>query len=451
MKMSLQKIAPDKPNLEAVVPHEGQLEFFQSRYRDRWRGLFGGTGSGKTYAGILEVLYWALNYPGVEGAIFEPTFGMINRNVIPILDSLLGTPFQDSPFVTNYNKGDMVITWAKGIAPDGTIKQSKTWLNSLDDPEKSEGQSLDYAHIDEARLVRHIESALKVIQRRLRGSATARGQGYPIGAWITTTPNEPGSILHQFFEDPDLRNPNSRVFRMSLFDNRANLPEGYINEVERAHTGGEYDRFILGLFATVESGILRFDYTKHVIHDFQDADGIVFINEQDEPIQHLSSIRAYSYGHDFGWTNPAAQVVIGWDGDHRAYVLDEFYKAQATEEELIASAIEFQNLYGKGDWYCDPSEPRTIEKLNDSMEIYAKPNKSKREDGIRELGSRLQIQGDGKYRLYVHRRCVNLISEIQAYDPEEKTRDHAVDALRYGVIGEAPPQEMQISFAKRPW
>ena len=440
-----------KLSLEDATPHQGQAAFHQARLKVRWRGLFGGTGSGKTYAGVLEDIYWAINYPGVEGAVFEPTFGMIKRNVVPILDSVLGHPFYDSPYIDHYNRGDMLITWTPGIAPNGSMKQSKTWLSSLDDPERAEGQSLDYAHIDEARLVRHMDTALKVVQRRLRGSATTRGLGYPIGAWVTTTPNEPGSTLHQFFEDPELRNPESQVYRMSLFDNKDNLPTGYINEVVRAHKGGEYDRFVLGLFATVDAGILRFDYTVHVIHDFQTADGVVYVNEQDEPVQHHGSLKAYSYGHDFGWTNPAAQVVIGWDGDGRAYALDEFYKSQSPEEELIASAYELQGIYMEGDWWCDPSEPRTIDKLLQAG-ITARPYKGKREDGIRELGSRLRLQGDGRYRLYIHRRCVNLISEIQTYDPEKKTRDHAVDGLRYGCMGGMPPVgDIQVASGKRPW
>ena len=71
-------------------------------------------------------------------------------------------------------------------------------------PERAEGQSLDYILLDELRLVRYVDLALKVCQRRLRGSANTRRLGYPIGAWITTTPDEPGSDLHKFVEDPGL-------------------------------------------------------------------------------------------------------------------------------------------------------------------------------------------------------------------------------------------------------
>jgi hypothetical protein len=83
--------------------------------------------------------------------------------------------------------------------------------------------------------------------------------------------------------------------------------------------------------------------------------------------------------------------------------------------------------------------------------IYARKHDGRREDGIRELGSRLAKQGDGRCRLYVHSRCKNLISEMLVYDPEKKQFDHAVDALRYAVIGGKTNREsIQISFARRP-
>jgi hypothetical protein len=376
---------------------------------------------------------------------------MIQRNIIPVLNSILGDPFYRSPLIASYHRGDNLITWALGRTPDGRLLHSRTWLGSLDEPERAEGQSLDYAYLDELRLVRYVALSLKVIQRRLRGSANTINLGYPIGAWITTTPDDPGSDLHGFTENPETRNPNCKVYRMTLFDNEENLPPGYIAEIERAHIGGEYDRFVLGLFATVSSGILRFDYAVHVVHDFETSDGEIWlVDEQEEPIQALSSLRSWSYGHDFGWTDPAVQLAIGWDGDHRCYVLDELYGSRLTEEALIENALEFEQLYGRGDWHCDPSEPRTIEKLS-AAGLWAFGYKGKRDDGHRELGSRFQLQGDGRYRLYVHRRCVNLISELQTYNPDEKTRDHAVDGVRYGVMGgPGPSGDIQIEFGKRP-
>jgi len=43
--------------------------------------------------------------------------------------------------------------------------------------------------------------------------------------------------------------------------------------------------------------------------------------------------------------------------------------------------------------------------------------------------------GDGKHRIYVAPRCVNLIDELQIYSAQQKGYDHAIDALRYCLMG----------------
>ena len=45
------------------------------------------------------------------------------------------------------------------------------------------------------------------------------------------------------------------------------------------------------------------------------------------------------YGVDFGWTNPSAIEVEGLDGDGRLWVLDEFYKTQASAEDLMVARL----------------------------------------------------------------------------------------------------------------
>jgi phage terminase large subunit-like protein len=382
-------------------PHEAQLPFHNDRYKVLHRAIIAGTGSGKTEAGVFEDISWCIDNPGIVGYVFEPSYPMVKRILIPKLEKFLGVPLETSPLIRNFNKSDLKLDW---------INDSTLWLGSLDNAESVEGSNVDFAHVDEARLVPDLETAIKVLQRRLRGS----GGGHPIGAWWTTTPDSPGSVLHKFLEDPKTRNIKSRIYRMSIFDNKDHLPEQYVREVVAAHTGGLAERFVYGRFAAVAEGALGFDSTKHVVDVVERA-----------------RISRWVYGVDFGWTNPAAILAVGLDGDGRAYVVDEFYKSMATDEELISAAKEFAASYGAGPLLCDPSEPQTIEKMRRAG-LRAEGAKSKRDDGVRDIGSRLQLHGD-RYRLYVHHRCVNLISELQSYDPTKKERDHAVDALRYAL------------------
>ncbi len=114
------------------------------------------------------------------------------------------------------------------------------------------------------------------------------------------------------------------------------------------------------------------------------------------------------------------------------YVVDEFYKSETSDEELAEAALEIQKEWGRGEFFCDGRFPQAISKLC-QVGINAKRYTFRREDGIRELGSRFAPSGDGQPRQFVSKRCVNLISELLEYKEDVKEHDHAVDALRYSL------------------
>ena len=382
------------------TPFPKQREFHRDRTKYFTRLISAATGGGKTYAGAFESWVWAWKYPGSVGYAFEPTFKMVKRILVPTLEKLFCKPLESFPFIARYNKTDSRLDFENG---------SEMWMIGLDDPESAEGPNVDWIWSDESRLVRDIDTAWQVWMRRLRGSQPGR---YPTGLWLTTTPNAPGSFIHRKFEDPETRLENSQVYRWALDDNKF-LTEKYRKSVKASHSGGLYKRFVLGLFAAVAAGSFNFDYSKHVISE-------------------IPELKYVKYGLDWGWTNPTAIVAIGFDHDSRAYVLDEFYERQARIEDIIQEAQHMQRKHGKGIFVCDKSEPRHIKAFNRAG-LNAQAYKGKRDESIREVGGRLEEAGDRKPRLFVHRSCVNLISEMQTFDADKKENDHAVDALRYAV------------------
>lgn len=407
------------------VPHSKQQLFHNDRYTVPFRLISAGTGSGKTFCGVFEILSWLIENNGCVGYIFEPTFRMVRRILIPTLQRFLGFPLESSPLIQEFRRTESHIVLHNG---------SHLWFGGLEDPEMSEGPNIDVVQVDEARLIRHFDVAWKVIQRRIRGSIPNK---YPTGAFITTTPPPliPEEPIYDFFENPKTKHPDSKVYRWSVFDNKKNLPSTYIDNIRRAHTGGLAERFIYGRFAGAGEGSFEFDVTKHVL----------------EPNQLPEKFIKIVYGVDFGWTNPCTIMVIGFDGDYRAYVLDEFYQSRVPVETMIDEAKRMRIEYGEGTFYCDPSEPRTIEQFCRAG-LDAVGNKIKRDAGIRELGGRLKVAGDGKPRFFVCSRCVNLISELQIYDERVKENDHSIDGTRYGVANmtQAYDQPFKLEFGKRP-
>lgn len=333
---------------------------------------------------------------------------MMKRILFPTLENrdFFGCryPFTNNPYVADFNRGDMRLDWFNG---------SQWWFVSLDDAEKAEGPNIDYAHIDEARLVRHFHVAWLTVTRRVRKSGRCQKSFEP-GIWLTTTPDSPGSALYNATENPETVSPDMKVYRWSIFDNPT-LSKNFKDEIVRTHTGGLADRFVYGRFAAVGSGSFPFDTTKHV-----------------RELTDKSLINKMRYGVDFGWSNPSVIVANAFDPDGRGYVVDEFYKSETSDEELAEAALEMQKEWGKGEFYCDARLPQAIRKLC-LAGLNSKAYSFKREDGLRELGSRFTLASDGQPRQFISKRCVNLISELLEYREDIKERDHAVDALRYSL------------------
>ncbi len=384
------------------IPHAAQMPFHQDRYKVKFRLLRGGTGSGKTVAGVFEILSWLLENAGAVGYIFEPTYKMVPRILIKTLHDLLGFPFYSNPIISDYNKGEHRIDLAN---------KSQLWFGGLEDPEMAEGPNIDIIQVDEARLIRHFDTAWLVIQRRIRGSIPGK---YPTGAFVTTTPDAPGSPLHKFFDNPETRNPMSKSYNMTLEDN-IHLTKDYIENIKRTHHGGLSERFVYGRFAAIGAGTIPFDYSIHV-----------------KTID-WGNIKEVVYGVDFGWDNPSCILPIGFDRDGRAYIPDEYYMRRQTPDQVITEAKRMQQNWGHGTFIIDPTEKQTIQGWNAQSGIRAVKSEPRRDESVRNMAGYFPVDSRGIPRIFISPTCVNLIAELQGYDESIKENDHAVDALRYGV------------------
>jgi phage terminase large subunit len=394
------------------VPFPKQEAFHNDRYKIRHRAVFSGVGGGKTVCGCFEILSILLENPCSVGYIFEPTYKMVRRILIPTLESkwLLGHPIDSNPIVSAYNKSDNCIQLIDG---------QELWFGGLEEPEYAEGANVDVALIDEAQYIKKFAESQDVILRRLRGSGKC---GKDISCSLVTTsppPLLPECRLYDFYENPATRNSDSKVYRWSMLDN-IYLPEVYKKEILATHHGALAKRFIDGLFAPVGTG--SFDYNS-TIHEFN-------------PLLKYVDFKSIVYGVDFGWTNPSAIICVGFDYDNRAYLIDEFYQNRIQTETLIQAGKEMIEEHGKGKFICDRSQPQTIDMMRKAG-LNAVADESKREDGIQELGGRFTVQGDGKPRIYVSSKCVKWISEVMVYDAEVKENDHAMDASRYAIMSHA--------------
>ena len=438
--MTSQSLSTQPQNEVTVLyqPFPEQAAFHNDRYNIRHRAVFSGVGGGKTLCGCFEIIMMLLENPGAVGYIFEPTYKMVRRILIPTLESklLLGHPIESNPIVDQYRRGDNCITFIDG---------QELWFGGLEEPEYAEGANVDVSLIDEGQYIKKFAESQDVVLRRLRGSGKT---DVDITSSILTTsppPLIPDCRMYDFYENPETRNPDTRVYRWSMLQN-IHLTDAYKQEMVASHHGSQAKRFIEGLFAPIGTG--SYDYNS-ITHEVLIKDGWITRKCDNTKLLMLNDLSTIVYGVDFGWTNPSAVACIGFDGDDRAYILDEFYQNRTQTETLISELNEMQQKWGKGKIVCDRSQPQTIDQLRRAG-LHAVADSSKREDGLNEVGGRYYVQQDGKPRIYVANTCVNFIHEVMVYNIETKENDHLMDACRYGILSKTR-QNIQVSRGKVPW
>ncbi len=135
--------------------------------------------------------------------------------------------------------------------------------------------------------------------------------------------------------------------------------------------------------------------------------------------------------------HPSVILAIGVK-EEKVYVLGEFYQVRVTDDELVDIANQMQKKWGVGAFYCDPSEPASIEKFKRAG-IDARKANNDMNAGIRAVTAKIETN-----RFFVHERCQNTMNELGMYSYSEEGRnkdaplkihDHAMDALRYAIMG----------------
>jgi len=255
------------------------------------------------------------------------------------------------------------------------------------------GLSLAWFWLDEAPLCGYY--AWQVLKGRLRQ------KGFTTAGWATGTPHGRDGFWRDFEQRP---RPRHALLRAATDANAANLPPDYIAQL--GYTGALYDQEVLGRFTAFAGLVYAFDASRQG-HLRTPAPGLRW--------------QEVIGGVDWGYTNPAAAVVFGLDGDGRAWQLDEFYQRRAPLEEVLLPALfELTRRYGVQRWYCGPDEPEHIAALAAGLARERLPAVALRADnavsaGIQTVTRLLSLRGDGTRGLYIHPRCTHTIAEYGSY------------------------------------
>lgn len=343
--------------------------------------FIGGVGSGKTTAGAVRAIRFMIAHPGRLGLIVAPTYPMLRDATLRTMLQLLGD-------AAKLHKAEMRLE-AFG---------AEAILRSADKPDRLRGPNCAWAWIDEAALCP--PGTWEIVLGRVREEGGS--------IWLTSTPRGKSNWLYA------LASKGLSIHRASTADNPF-LPKEFVQSILESYDSEFLRQEFYGEFISLEGLVFQFDRARHVV-DFRADPSWRFVA-----------------GLDFGFTNPAALVVVGLDRDDRAFVADELYRRGLAPSDLAVAVREYVSRYKVEAVYCDPSDPGAIEELRRAG-IPAQPARPRPVlEGIREIQARL-----ARDRILISPRCAHLIAELESYawardGVPAKANDHAIDALRYAL------------------
>lgn len=363
--------------------------------------------TGKTLAACWKIHLLALKYPGLNGAIVRKTQKSVYGSVLQTFERVI----KDAPVEPYGGSRPEQYIYANG---------SKIWVGGMDNPDKVLSSERDFFYVNQAEELT-IDDWEKMTTR-----TTGRGSVMPYT--FTMGDCNPGGSKHWIRERAKLGKlltiRTTHQDNPTLYDEAGNLTAQGKRTMATLDslTGVRHKRLRLGIWATAEGAIYEnFDPAHHV---------------KERPDDEMKD---WFLACDEGYTNPAVILLVGRDSDQRLHIAREFYKRGVLQADYVRQALEWAKEKHASAIVDEAAAGLIADMRNAGMS--ATGAKGRVLDGIQAVQNLLMIQGDGKPRLTVDPSCVNVVNEFESYiwkpekDEPVKENDHAMDALRYLIIG----------------
>ena len=312
----------------------------------KYRLYIGAWRAGKTYAGCQEAWKQSYLYPGNCGLIGRKDF-------TDLRDTTIKTLFEVIPedFIKSYNKTEHHLVLKNN---------SEIYFRELKDGTGLGSLNLGWFYIDEA------EEIEESIFERLKGRLSLKGTG--CRGWLTSNPpNEDHWLFQQFEKSSDA---DFATFHASTYENRENLPDGYIDDLEKLPASWR-KKYIEGEYGFTPDGT---PYYEGYIENIHKRD-----------IAYEAGLPLHC-GWDFGYQRPAFVVTqidkasrwkILWEILSREMTIDKF--ADTVVLPMLAQRFAGATFIHYGDPAClqtsDKSEQTTYSiLLNKGILIHCKPS-----------------------------------------------------------------------------
>lgn len=242
---------------EVYKPNPGQVPVHGSMATERY--VFSANGMGKTTLAVHEAIWAALGYNP-----FTDTYTTVPAKVIVLLDSPAKV---DEPWLPEIRKWFNTEKWTFN-------KKGKPYICNIEFPNGSE---LNFMfQLQEPLAFESIQWTFMVADEPFRRPiyvALKRGgrvQGHDCRMLIIGTPIAgPGAWMRRDVYEPwsNGERPNTECFRATTYDNKENLPDGYLEDMERVLSSKEAAIRLKGEFFDLEGLALAhlFGRDTHII------------------------------------------------------------------------------------------------------------------------------------------------------------------------------------------
>lgn len=372
----------------------------------RYQLVSGGFGSGKTTICCAKAMLLSALMPGNLGAVVRQTYPDLR-------DTTRKAWFEIMPpsWVRSWKESENALT-----LKNNSVVIFRYFENGI----PKVGANLGWFFIDQAEEA--TEDVFTSLMGRLR-RPVARNYGL-----LAMNPNGEDWQHRMFFKNKD---PRFAGFQGSTYDNEANLPAGYIQDMLDHFPEDWVERYVDGKWTRM-SGLIfhEFDEERHSVDPFE-----------------IPRDWARARGNDWGVDAPATAVFVARSPEGVYHIFDEYGDRAKTAEEHAAAILAKSRPHNpfRASW-LDASAWHREADLKSVGDRYATAGYYCQKATTDLSASILlvkQLLKTGRL-LFMRGRCPELIKEMKAWKWAPRTpgrevpargNDHYLDALRYVLYG----------------
>lgn len=431
--------------MDIVFPYESVCEKTIAFHKSpaRRKALIGGWGCGKTTAVCAEGFLLAMEFPKNLVVICRNTFGELDRSTRLVFQDLCPT----EAVAKAYSVTDHTIHLING---------STILFFPLDDVSKLKSLNAGTVIIDEASEIDEEMATTLWARRGRRVGIPAARQCFLVASNPTLT----NHWMYRWFAEKV--HPDFFLEKMTTYDNKKNLPDGYIQDLEKSLPPDMFQRFVMGEWGHVTFGERIYPEFSLSIHvGFPEYDPAY-------PI-----VRCW----DFGYLHPAL-VFLQVDSKGKVMVLKELMGKNVMIENFAEEVIYTgQQMFpgARFEDYGDPAggkhastgvtDTTAFSVLIDKFNINVHSRIVGIKDGLDLVRRKLSILVEGSPAILIHKdRCKLLIEGMAGGYACMKTQqgevlkdlpktdgyyEHTQDALRYGMINKFATDLKQFNARKK--